>query len=126
MCVCVCVFVCVNTVRVCCIGFADDTQNIWYVSDGGSDQNDCHTESTPCRNLQTVLGRAADGAAIYVTSTTLSLDGPRRALTRMPSETMRQESSEKERIRVALPEKLQDFPWYHLLNNSILTFVFSQ
>ena len=49
--------------------------NIWYVSDDGSDYNDCHSESAPCRNLQTVLDRATDGADIYVTSDTLSLSG---------------------------------------------------
>ena len=49
--------------------------NIWYVSDDGSDDNDCHSASAPCRNLQTVLDRATDGADIYVTSDTLSLDG---------------------------------------------------
>ena len=48
--------------------------NIWYVSDSGSDDNDCHSESAPCKNLQTVLDRATDGADIYVTSATLSLD----------------------------------------------------
>ena len=40
-------------------------------SDG---KNDCHSVSAPCRNLQTVLDRATDGADIYVTSDTLSLD----------------------------------------------------
>ena len=45
------------------------------MSDYGSDQNDCQTESAPCKNLQTVLDRASDGADIYVTSDTLSLDG---------------------------------------------------
>ena len=50
------------------------TANIWYVSDYGSDDNDCHSASAPCRNLQTVLDRATDGADIYVTSRTLSLD----------------------------------------------------
>ena len=54
--------------------FADSEQHIWYVSDEGSDDNDCHSESAPCRNLQTVLDRATDGADIYVTSDTLSLD----------------------------------------------------
>ena len=48
--------------------------NIWYVSDDGSDDNGCHSASTPCRNLQTVLNRATDGADIYVTSPTLSID----------------------------------------------------
>ena len=48
--------------------------NIWYVSDYGSDDNDCHSASAPCRNLQTVLDRAIDGADIYITSNTLSLD----------------------------------------------------
>ena len=48
--------------------------NIWYVSDDGSDDNDCHSASATCRNLQTVLDRATDGADIYVTSDTLSLD----------------------------------------------------
>ena len=47
--------------------------NIWYVSDDGSDNNDCHSESAPCKNLQTVLDRATDGADIYVTSRTFSL-----------------------------------------------------
>ena len=44
------------------------------MSDDGSDDNDCHSVSTPCMDLQTVLDRAADGADIYVTSNTLSLD----------------------------------------------------
>ncbi len=47
--------------------------NIWFVSAYGSDENDCHTESTPCKNLQTVLNRAEDGADIYVTSETLEV-----------------------------------------------------
>ena len=42
--------------------------NIWYVSDDGSDDSDCHSASAPCRNLQIVLDRAANGADIYVTS----------------------------------------------------------
>ena len=49
--------------------------NIWYVSDDGSDDSDCHSASVPCKNLQTVLNRATDGADIYVTSDSLSLDG---------------------------------------------------
>ena len=48
--------------------------NIWFVSDDGSDDNDCDSVSAPCRNLQTVVDRATDGADIYVTSNTLSLD----------------------------------------------------
>ena len=44
------------------------------MSDDGSDDNDCHSTSAPCRNLQTVLDRATDGADIYVTSPTLSMD----------------------------------------------------
>ena len=44
------------------------------MSDDGSDDNDCHSASTSCRNLQTVLDRATDGADIYVTSDSLSLD----------------------------------------------------
>ena len=44
------------------------------MSDSGSDDNDCQTESAPCKNLQTVLDRAEDGADIYVTSSELSLD----------------------------------------------------
>ena len=47
--------------------------NIWYVSNYGSDENDCHSASTACRNLQMVLDRATDGADIYITSDTLSL-----------------------------------------------------
>ena len=49
-------------------------KEIWFISDEGSDRYDCQTESTPCKNLQTVLDRASDGAEIYVTSETLSLD----------------------------------------------------
>ena len=49
-------------------------KNIWFVSDKGSDENNCQIESTPCRNLQTVLVRASDNADIYSTSDTLSLD----------------------------------------------------
>ena len=44
------------------------------MSDDGSNDNDCHSASAPCRNLQIVLYRATDGADIYVTSVTLSLD----------------------------------------------------
>ena len=44
------------------------------MSDSGSDDNDCHSASSPCRNLQTVLDRAADGADIYVTSETLPIN----------------------------------------------------
>ena len=56
-------------------GILDVSQNeIWFASDEGSDRDNCQTESTPCRNLQTVLDRASDGAEIYVTSETLSLD----------------------------------------------------
>ena len=56
-------------------GILDVSQKgIWFVSDEGSDRYNCQTESTPCRNLQTVLDRASDGAEIYVTSETLSLD----------------------------------------------------
>ena len=49
-------------------------KEIWFVSDEGSDRDNCQTESTPCKNLQTVLDRASDGAEIYVSSQTLSLD----------------------------------------------------
>ena len=56
-------------------GILDISQKeIWFVSDEGSDRDNCQTESTPCKNLQTVLDRASDGAEIYVTSETLSLD----------------------------------------------------
>ena len=48
--------------------------HIWYVSDDGSDDNDCHSVYTQCKNLQTILDRATDGADIYVTSHTLSQD----------------------------------------------------
>ena len=44
------------------------------MSDDGLDDNDCHSASAPCRNLQTVLDRAANGADIHVTSPTLSLN----------------------------------------------------
>ena len=43
------------------------------MSDYGTDDNDCHSESVPCRNLQTVMDRATDGADVYVTSNILSL-----------------------------------------------------
>ena len=49
--------------------------NFWYVSDNGSDLANCQTANTPCRNLQTVLNKAADGAVISVMSTSLNLDG---------------------------------------------------
>ena len=56
-------------------GILDVSQKeTWFVSDEGSDRDNCQTESTPCKNLQTVLNRASDGAEIYVTSETLSLD----------------------------------------------------
>lgn len=48
--------------------------NTWFVSDDGSDRNDCNTETRLCKKLQTVLNRAADGADIYVVSKTLSSD----------------------------------------------------
>ena len=50
------------------------------MSDSGSDENDCHTESAPCLNQQTVLDRATEGADIYVTSDTLSLDAVHRKI----------------------------------------------
>ena len=54
-------------------GILDVSQReIWFVSDEGSDLYNCQTESSPCKNLQTVLDRASDGAEIYVTSETLS------------------------------------------------------
>ena len=49
-------------------------KEVWFASDEGSDANDCHSESTPCKNLQAVLDRATDGVNIYITSETLSLD----------------------------------------------------
>ena len=49
-------------------------KEVWFLSNEGSDRYDCKTESTPCKNLQTVLNRASDGADIYVTSDTLSLN----------------------------------------------------
>ena len=51
--------------------------NIWHESDPDSDDNDCHSASAPCRNLQIVLDRVTDGADIYVTSKALSLGGHR-------------------------------------------------
>ena len=65
----------VSKISSCIVG--SKLINIWYVSDYGSDDNDCHSASAPCRNLQIVLNRAADGADIYVTSDSLSLDGHR-------------------------------------------------
>ena len=57
-----------------CIFFVDgSTSNTWFLSEFGSDDNDCHSEFTQCRNLQTVLDRATDGADIYVTSWRLPL-----------------------------------------------------
>ena len=56
-------------------GILDVSQKeTWFVSDEGSDRDNCQTESTPCKNLQTVLDRASDGAEIFGTSETLSLD----------------------------------------------------
>lgn len=53
--------------------FSEGMHNVWFVSDSGSNDSDCQSESTPCKNLQTVLDRASDGADIYVTSDALSL-----------------------------------------------------
>ena len=53
------------------------------MSDYGSNGNDCHSASAPCRSLQTVLDRATDGADIYVTSDSFSLDGVHN-VTRLP------------------------------------------
>ena len=50
------------------------------MSDDGSDDNDCHSGSSPCKNLQTVLNRATDVADIYVTSPTLSINSTDCAL----------------------------------------------
>ena len=48
-------------------GIIDVSQKeTWFVSDEGSDRDNCQTESTPCKNLQTVLDRASDGAEIFV------------------------------------------------------------
>ena len=56
-------------------GILDVSQKeIWFISVEGSDKSNCQTESTPCKNLQTVLDRASDGAEIYVTSEILSLN----------------------------------------------------
>ena len=60
---------------------AFNLSNVWFVSDYGSDDSDCHSESTPCKNLQMVLDNATDGADIYVTSDTLSLDHVRGVVT---------------------------------------------
>ena len=49
------------------------TTNIWYVSEFGTDDNDCRSEFSQCRHLQTILDRARDGAQIYVTSGRLLL-----------------------------------------------------
>ena len=53
---------------------ANTILNIWYISDDGSDDNYCHSKVAPCQSLQSVVDRAIDGATIYVTSDTLSLD----------------------------------------------------
>ena len=45
------------------------------MSDNGSDVANCQTAITPCRNLQTVLNKVADGAVIFVTSSSFNLDG---------------------------------------------------
>ncbi len=63
-------------------------RNTWFVSDSGSDDNDCHTEDEPCKNLQTVLNRAEDGADIYVTSDTLSLDLVQTTMKEIPHENI--------------------------------------
>ena len=66
--------------------------NIWYVSDDGSDENDCHSPTVPCRNLQTVLNRAKDDADIYVTSPKLSVDKVYRNVTFILSKLSNKES----------------------------------
>ena len=48
---------------------------IWYVSMFASDDNDCQSESAPCKNLHTVLDRVTDGSVICVLSYKISLDG---------------------------------------------------
>ena len=53
---------------------ATNISNIWYLSNYGSDDNDCHSARTPCKNLQTVLDKTTDGAVIYVLSLFLALD----------------------------------------------------
>ena len=54
----------------CCIFClqSGSTSNFWFLSEFGSDDNDCRSEFTECKNLQTVLDRATDGADICVTS----------------------------------------------------------
>ena len=49
-------------------GSAIHISNTWYVSHYGSDDNDCRSARTPCKNLQTVLDKATNGAVIYVLS----------------------------------------------------------
>ena len=68
-------FIDVSISNPLCILFVDGstTSNTWFLSEFGSDDNDCHSEFTQCRNLQTVLERATDGADIYVTSWRLPL-----------------------------------------------------
>ena len=68
-------FIDVSISNPLCILFVDGstTSNTWFLSEFGSDDNDCHSEFTQCRNLQTVLERATDGADIYVTSRRLPL-----------------------------------------------------
>lgn len=68
-------FIDVSISNPLCILFVDGstTRNTWFLSEFGSDDNDCHSEFTQCRNLQTVLERATDGADIYVTSWRLPL-----------------------------------------------------
>ncbi len=43
------------------------------MSDEGNDTNNCQSQTLPCRNLQTVVDRAPDGAEIFVVSQTLSM-----------------------------------------------------
>ena len=57
--------------RLCCAFLAE--VSVWYVSNDGDDTADCQTVRSSCRNLQTVLDRAEEGAHIYVVPETLVL-----------------------------------------------------
>ena len=40
---------------------------IWYVATNGDDQaSTCHHPASPCRTIQSVIGRAADGDTIHI------------------------------------------------------------
>ena len=47
-------------------------RNTWFLSEEGSDLNDCLTQTTPCRTLHVVFSQMGEGAVINTVSTRLA------------------------------------------------------